>query len=160
MKGTARVSIFVLLGVLLLGGGAFAQAPPPGPSQVQGQRDLRFGTVIAGFPTVISRDSNEAARWRIRGAKGAEIRLEFVNLPASLQNGAFFLPISFSATDASWRSPGGGSGVFDPTTGTTAVLGNSGQMFVYLGGTATPPSNQQPGDYIADIDLEVYYTGN
>ena len=33
-------------------------------------------------------------------------------------------------------------------------------MFVYIGGTVNPPRAQQGGDYVADIDLDVYYTGN
>lgn len=160
MAGRVAVSSVLLLGALLLGGGASAQAPPPGPSQVAGMRDLRFGTVIAGFPTSVTWESGQAARYRIRGQKGAEIQLDFINLPSSLQNGPNSLPVSFSTTDASWRSPGGGSGVFDPNVGTIAVLGNSGQMFVYLGGTVNPPPNQQPGDYFVDVDLDVYYTGN
>ena len=161
MKGHAAASIMLLLGVLLLGGGASAQAPLPGPSVVQGQRDLRFNTVIAGFPTAVTWDSNQAGRWRIRGRRGAEVQLDFINLPASLRNGIHAMPVVFSATDAAWRSPGGsGAVVFDPRIGTTARFGNSGQIIVTIGGIVTPPPNQQPGNYVADIDLDVYYTGN
>jgi hypothetical protein len=161
MKGYAAASITMLLGVLLLGGGASAQTPPPGPRVVQGQRDLRFNTVIAGFPTTVTRDSNQAGQWRIRGRRGAEVQLDFINLPASLQNGVYAMPVVFSVTDASWRAPGGGgAGVFDPQVGTTVRFGNSGQIIVNIGGTVTPPPNQQPGNYVADIDLDVYYTGN
>ena len=156
-----RVAASLLLGALLFGGEAPAQAPPPGPNVVQGQRDLRFQTVIAGFPTSVTWDSNQAGRWRIRGQRGAEVQLDFINLPTELQSGAQQMPVSFSATDAHWRSPGGGGeGTFDPSVGATARIGNSGQLLVYIGGTVTPPPNQQAGDYVADIDLDVYYTGN
>lgn len=158
-----RVAALVMLGALLSGGEAPAQAPLPGPSVVQGRRDLQFQTVIAGFPTSVTWDSNQAGQWRIRGQRGAEVQLDFINLPAELQNGIHAMPVSFSATDAAWRSPGRGGGtpvVFDPTVGTTARIGNSGQIIVYLGGTVNPPPNQQGGDYVANIDLDVYYTGN
>ena len=156
-----RVAASLLLGALLFGGEAPAQAPPPGPSIVQGQRDLRFQTVIAGFPTSVTWDSNQAGRWRIRGVKGAEVQLDFINLPIELQSGGYLMPVSFSTTDAHWRSAGGGGeATFDPSVGTTARFGNSGQLFVFIGGTVTPPPNQQAGDYVADIDLDVYYTGN
>jgi hypothetical protein len=161
MKGYAVASILMLLGVLLLGGGASAQTPPSGPSVVQGRRDLRFNTVIAGFPTTVTWDSTQAGQWRIRGRRGAEVQLDFVNLPVSLQNGVYEMPVVFAMTDAAWRSPGGsGTVVFDPAVGATARFGRSGQIIIYIGGTARPPFNQQPGDYVADIDIDVYYTGN
>jgi hypothetical protein len=156
-----RVAALVLCGALLFGGGASAQAPPSGPQRVDGRRDLRFDTVIAGFPTTVSWDSPQAGQWRIRGQRGTEVQLDFVNLPAFLQNGIHAMPVVFEVTSAAWRSPGGGGTVvFDPNVGTTAVFGNSGQIFVYLGGTVQPPPNQQPGGYVADVDLDVWYTGN
>jgi hypothetical protein len=105
-------------------------------------------------------DSNQAGRWRIRGQAGAEVQLDFLTLPTHLQNGTFLMPITFSTTDAYWRSPGGGAATFDPAVGTTARFGNSGQILVFIGGTVNPPRTQAAGDYIADIDLDVFYTGN
>lgn len=151
----------LLVGALLSGGGASAQTPPPGPSTVDGRRDLTFDTVIAGFPTTVTWDAPQAGQWRIRGQKGAEVQLDFVTLPLFLQNGIHAMPVAFDATSAAWRSPGGGGAVvFDPHVGTTAVFGRSGQIFVFLGGTVDPPPNQQPGSYVADVDLDVWYTGN
>lgn len=156
-----RAAALLLSGVLLFGGGASAQTPPPGPSQVDGRRDLTFDTVIAGFPTTVTWDAPQAGQWRIRGRRGTEVQLDFVNLPTSLQNGIHAMPIGFDVGSAAWRSPGGGGTVvFDPHVGTTAVFGSSGQIFIYLGGTVDPPPNQQPGSYVADIDLDVWYTGN
>ena len=160
---TRRVAATLLLGALLFGGEAPALAPPPPPGgfSVTGQRDLRFQTVIAGIPTTVMWDSNQAGRWRLRGDAGSEVQLDFINLPTHLQNGVHLMPVSFSTTDAHWRSPGGGGeATFDPAVGTTARFGNSGQIFVYIGGTVIPPRAQQGGDYVADIDLDVYYTGN
>ncbi|RKZ14162.1 hypothetical protein DRQ53_12190 [bacterium] len=89
--------------------------------------------------------------------------MDFINLPSSLQSGGNNLPVSFSVTDAAWRTPGGGTAatVFDPSTGVTARFSNrSNLMWVKLGGTANPTSGQAGGDYSADVDLDVYYTGN
>ena len=107
MKGHAVASILMLLGVLLLGGGASAQAPPPGPAIVWGQRDMRFNTVIAGFPVAVAWNSNQGARWILWGGRGAEVQLDFITMPASLQKGAGAMPIGFSTTDAAWRAIGG-----------------------------------------------------
>ncbi len=157
------VTAVLLLGALLFGGGAPAQAPPPGPSVVRGQRDLRFQTVIPGLPTSVDWSSNQAGQWLLRGQRGAEIQLDFINLPSSLQSGGNNLPVSFSVTDAAWRTPGGGnaSTAFDPNTGATVRFSSrSNLMWIYLGGTANPTSGQAGGDYFADVDLDVYYTGN
>lgn len=156
-----RAAALLLCGALLFGGGASAQTPPPGPNIVDGRRDLRFDTVIAGFPTTVTWDSAQAGQWRIRGQRGAEVQLDFVNLPFFLENGVHAMPVVFEPASAAWRSPGGGGTVvFDPQVGTTATIGRSGQIFVYLGGTVDPPPNQQPGSYVADVDLDVWYTGN
>jgi hypothetical protein len=164
MKRVAVTSLLVLLGVLLIWGEASAQAgPPPGPGTVWGQRNLSFGTVIAGMPTTVSWNSSSGGRWYIFGQGGAEVQLDFINLPSTLRNGARQLPVSFSSTDAAYSRSlwGGGAVAFDPNVGTTVRLPNGlGILVVYIGGSANPPPNQQPGTYVADIDLDVYYTGN
>jgi hypothetical protein len=158
-----RVAALLLLVALLSGGEAPAQAPPTGPSVLSGQRDLRFRTVIAGIPTTIEWNSNQAARWLLFGKAGAEIQLDFVNLPTSLENGSHDLPISYGATAAAWRvnGSGGTSYVFDPRVGTTARFPSGRRlMWIYLGGTIDAPPYQPPGDYAAEVVLEATYTGN
>ncbi len=158
-----RVAALLLAGALLLGGEASAQAPPPGPWIVWGQRNLNFQTVIAGFPTTVDWSSSRAARWLLLGQPGAEIQLDFITLPSTLQNGGYNMPVDYAGTDAVWTIIGGGATdhTFDPNVGTTArFANNSGLMWVYLGGTADPPPNQQAGSYSANVDLDVYYTGN
>ncbi len=131
--------------------------------RVRPRRDLRFGTVIAGIPTSIPWSSSSAGRWFIQGLPGAEVTLDFVNLPSYLQNGSRQLPISFAVDDAAYAfgPHSGNATTFDPNTGTTVRLNpRNGHLTVWIGGTVSPPQTQQPGDYIADITLEVVYTGN
>jgi hypothetical protein len=158
-----RVAALVLLVALLTGGEAPAQVPPPGPSVLSGQRDLRFRTVIAGMPTTIEWDSNRAARWLLFGKSGAEVQLDFLVLPSSLRSGSHELPITYGTVAAAWRVNGssGAVHVFDPSVGTIARFPNGRNlMWIYLGGTVQPPPNQPPGDYAADVVLEATYTGN
>ncbi len=163
MKKFAVTCTLVLLGVFLFWGEASAQpGVPSGPRRVLGQQELQFGTVLAGMPTTVALTDANAGIWRIWGNKNTEIQLTFVNLPTALQSGTLNLPISFSSNDAAYsdRFNGGALIIFDPNVGVIARLGNSGKMSVRIGGTVTPPPNQQPGNYVADIDLDVIYTGN
>lgn len=156
-----RVAAFLLTGALLLGGEASAQAPPPGPWIVWGQRDLSFQTIIAGFPTSVGWNSSRASRWLVLGDPGSDVQLDFITLPPNLHKGAHQMPVSYSSTDAAWRVIGIGATdhVFDPNVGTSARFSNSGLMWVFLGGTAEPPPNQQAGSYSANVDLDISYTG-
>jgi len=172
MHRRAVVGFILFLGVLSLHGEvALADLPQlapggnrgNGPIRVRDRGDLRFGTVIAGIPSTVMWSSNTAGRWFIQGDPGAEVYLDFTNLPGSLQNGGNSMPITFSGSDAAYNTKNRTAGAtnFDPTAGITTRLDpNSGHLNVWIGGTVDPPPNQQPGDYIANIVLDVIYTGN
>jgi len=172
MRNHTVVRVLLFLGVLLLAGEtAHADLPSRAPGgnggngtfRVRPRRDLRFGTVIAGIPSSVSWTSATAGRWFIQGRAGAEVFLDFVNLPSSLQNGGNSMPISFATDDAVYAlGPKNNNAVsFDPNAGTTVRLDSrTGHLTVWIGGTVNPPQSQQPGSYIADITLEVTYTGN
>jgi hypothetical protein len=172
MHRRAVAGFILFLGVLSFSGEvAQADLPPNapggnrgnGPIRIRDRGDLRFGTVIAGIPSTVSWSSNTAGRWFIQGEPGAEVFLDFTNLPTSLQNGGNSMPISFSGNDAAYntKNQSGGATSFDPSAGIAVRLDqNSGHLSVWIGGTLNPPPNQQPGDYVADIVLDVIYTGN
>ncbi len=173
MHRRAVVGFILFLGVLSLHG-EVAHADLPqlapggnrgnGPIRVRDRGDLRFGTVIAGIPSTVMWSSNTAGRWFIQGEPGAEVYLDFTNLPGSLQNGGNSMPISFSGSDAAYNTKNRdqpGPPISIPSRGSRrASIPTAGILNVWIGGTVDPPPNQQPGDYIANIVLDVIYTGN
>ena len=84
-----------------------------------------------------------------------------LTLPAVMNGPAgATLPISFSANDAGYSALGSISSqtAFDPRSSAVVITNTSnGRGTVYLGGTAQPASNQQPGNYTGVITLTVVY---
>jgi len=70
------------------------------------------------------------------------------------------LPISFTATDAGYKTPTGTLTAYNPANPTTASFGSEGTMDVFLGGKVTPASNQVAGLYTGTVNIRLYYTGN
>ncbi len=130
---------------------------------IRGRTDLTFGTVLRGVPTSIVAPSPEAGSWAIRGEPQAEVQV-VLTLPANLFNETGqTMPVTFSATDGAYSAQPQGSGAqsFDPRLPLIAIIEkNSGRLFVFLGGTATPNATQAAGTYVAPITLTVSYTGN
>ena len=133
---------------------------------------LAFGNVYQGVATTIANSNASAGIFTITGAASAGIAL-FLALPSyvALSDGSDRMTISFSSTDASVDSLGGG----DPTAmvggagwqntnphnfpGAT-VIGSGGTTNIYLGGKVLPTIDQTAGAYTGDIILTVAYTGN
>ena len=49
---------------------------------------------------------------------------------------------------------------FDPRVPLVTTLGTPGRLFVFLGGSISPPLTATAGDYLATITLTSAYTGN
>jgi hypothetical protein len=130
---------------------------------IRGKSDLTFGTVLRGVPTSVVPPSPEAGSWSIRGEPQAEVQI-ILTLPDNLINETVqTMPVTFGATDGAFGSHPQGSDAqtFDPRLPLVTVIErNSGQLFVFLGGTATPSATQAAGTYVAPITLTVSYTGN
>lgn len=125
--------------------------------------DLTFGALFPGVATTIQPlDAVNAGRFDIRGNKQAEVDIE-LTLPAALvSGGGAQLPLTFGPADGSYSQTPNANGatLFDPRVPLVTRLGNSGRVYVYLGGTATPGGQQKSGAYSATITLTVAYTGN
>ena len=70
------------------------------------------------------------------------------------------LPISFSANDGGYSALGtiNSQTAFDPRNSAVVITNTSnGRGTVYVGGTAQPAANQQPGNYTGVITLTVAY---
>lgn len=125
---------------------------------VTGARNLTFGTVLPGVPSVILRtDAANSGQFDIRGPNQGMVLLTFV-LPVALTGPAgALMPLTFGASDAGYsQAQSFGSQVgFDPRQPFTATLGINGRGFVFVGATASPAANQRAGGYTATLTLTV-----
>jgi hypothetical protein len=131
------------------------------PVNVQGRRDLTFGTVIPGVPTSVSRLDATAGQFLVRGLKNAEVLIELM-LPTALTGTNGSVPLSFGPADGGRGSTSAvsASQPFDPRVPFTVTLPSNGTYYVWLGGTVQPVAQQRPGTYSAAIVLTASYTGN
>lgn len=130
----------------------------PVDAQVEVTRALAFGTVIAGVPTAIAPTSASAAEWRITGKLGLSGWIS-LTLPSSLgrAGGSETMAISFCATCGLVRigntNPVGAT-AFNPANGVLSLsVPVSSTIYVWLGATVSPLSNQRSGSYTGTVVL-------
>ena len=153
-----RVFALVVFALVLLDASLNAQAA----LSVRGRRDLIFGTVIRGIPTIVAPLERSAGRWEIRGESNAEVRVD-LTLPLAMTNGTGSeLPLAFGSNDGAFglHPQGASSQAFDPQLPLITTFNRRGKIYVFLGGTALPTAVQLAGPYAATISLTVSYTGN
>lgn len=124
--------------------------------------DLQFGELLPGVARTVSNSDADAAQFIVTGAPGASVSVVFTSLPATLDGpGGATLPVSFS-------SSAGGTGEasrtvissFNPANSQTRTLSASGNLYVMLGGTASPDPMQAAGSYTGTVTLQVSYSGS
>jgi hypothetical protein len=133
-----------------------------GGLSVRGRRDLTFGTVLRGIPTVVDPLVRSAGRWEIRGESNAEVRIDLI-LPVALTSvSGADLPLSFGSADGAFdvHPVGKSARVFDPQLPLITAFDKRGRLYVFLGGTALPGAMQPAGEYAATMSLTVSFTGN
>lgn len=127
------------------------------PINVVGAVNLAFGSVFPGVARTVAVNTAGAGRFDVTGQPSAPVFVSFV-LPANLTSGANTLPIG------TWT--GHHNTVNNPTTGTTftpsaamttATFSGTGQLFVFIGATVTPATNQAAGVYNGTIQITVIY---
>lgn len=136
-------------------------AVAPLGAQVTRESDLAFGTVIAGTPSNVTPTDPSAARWRIHFTALAAAASFQLTLPTDLTRvgGGATMPTSFCSTCGIYRlnnsNPSGGT-VFDPANAVSLGLINLGaDVYVWLGGSVSPPLAQVPGAYTGTVVLTV-----
>lgn len=131
------------------------------PIQVDGIKNLAFGLLLAGAPTSVPRtDPVRAGQVNITAQPKSSIIIQ-ISLPASMSGpGGATLPLAFGPNDAGYSALGaiGSQVAFDPRNSTVVLTNTSnGRGTLYLGGTASPAFNQQPGNYTGTITITVAY---
>lgn len=148
----------LLLLMLILAG----TTPLAGQLQVQGIRDLQFGTVMAGVPTQVQpTDPLRAGEFQFNTRRNSWVLLMF-SLPAQLNGPAgATMPIQFGNGDALYV---GGHRNTTPATFNPQVVrfmrvDPSGRSWIYLGGQVNPVPLQRAGSYTNTVTLTVWVIG-
>jgi hypothetical protein len=154
---TARL----LAGTLALLAVAAPVAAQGRPIRVEGVKPLAFGVLLPGVPmTVLRTDPVRAGQLNVAGQPNSQIILQ-LSLPSVMTGPAGrTIPVVFGANDAGFARDEaiGSQQAFDPRV-SIVVLTNTknGRGSVFVGGTAQPAVNQQPGSYSAVITLTIAY---
>ena len=134
------------------------------PISVGTTEDLRFGDVIQGTNKVVAASAAESGQFEFSGATGAEVDM-VLTLPTDLLDVPLnTLPINTWTGLRGVNATRGAGTAFTPTDAATITdnLGGGGTDVyrLFIGATVVPGGAQVPGDYTAQIDLQVTYTGN
>lgn len=155
-----RLLKLLALVALLHGGSVEAQGRP---LRVRVQTELTFGTLLPGVATLVPpTDPLNAGEFEVRGRNRSEILIQFF-LPADLQGpGGAAVLLTFGPGAAGY-SPNlniNNQLAFDPAVPQVVALPNNGRAAVFLGGTASPPTNLPAGDYANTVTLQIAYLNN
>ena len=126
------------------------------PINVTGVVDLDFGNVFPGVNKTVAVTDATAGRFDVTGQASTPVLISFV-LPANL-TGPGNLPIgSWTGHHNTANSPAGGSN-FTPSAATTnSTLSGTGALFVFVGASVTPATNQAAGAYSGTVQMTVTY---
>jgi len=138
-------------------GGVTASANVQQPINVVGAVNLAFGNVFPGVSKTIAVTDAGAGRFDVSGQGSAPVLISFV-LPANLTSGANNLSIgTWSGHHNTSNSPIGGTN-FTPSAGTTnSAFSAGGSLFVFVGATVSPATNQAAGAYNGTVQMTVTY---
>ena len=148
-----------LLGTVAL---LLAAAPVRSQAQVTRLADLAFGTVISGTTTSVAPTDAAAASWRIHYTLLAVASSFQLTLPTELtkSGGGATMTVTFCSTCGKYRfnntNPAGGT-TFNPANSVSlGLLALGTNLYVWLGGSVSPPLAQTAGSYSATVVLTLY----
>lgn len=118
---------------------------------------LRFGAFFPGEMREVLPTSDGAASFEIFGAANAEVEIT-LSCPAALSDGGNSIGIQFGHSSAALNAANDRYSAipFNPQSSSLARLGPNGYLYVFVGGIV-PATTEEPGNYFADITLEVAY---
>lgn len=127
--------------------------PIPASAQVSlvGARDLRFGFVAPGVPTIVAPiDPVKSGQWSLSAPVGTKVQIRLTTPTQLLRSGGGgSMPVNFQNNDAfvqgSWT--GAVAETFNPNATKNFQLTGGTQAIVRLGGRVTPAGNQANGPY-------------
>ena len=131
------------------------------PLQVVGVRNLAFGTLLPGVPTmVLPGDGAKSGQLDVIGPDNARIMLSMTLPTVLVGDRGGTLPITFGPASAGWSQSQavGNQTAFDPRAPFTAALSAAGRGSLFLGATLQPTPTQRAGAYSATITIVVTRT--
>ena len=162
LRSTVAVLTLMVLGTVAAAaqsnsGTIQATATVQQPINVTGARDLAFGNVFPGINKSIPVTDPNSGRWDVAGQANANVQLTF-GLPATLSDGTNTMPIaSFAGHHNTANSPSGGTGFTPSAAPTNAALSGTGALWVFIGATVSPATNQPAGAYTGSLSMTVVY---
>lgn len=123
--------------------------------------DLNFGDVMRGINKSIVPGNSGSGKWEITGASNKEVQFSFV-VPTYISSGSNELAFTSGSNGGKYSTdPSGTPGTsFFPLSTITTTLSSTGKLYIFIGGTVSPLSNQASGEYSGNITLSIQYTGN
>lgn len=119
---------------------------------------LAFGTILSGTTTAVDPRGVGAMAFDIHGILGLSGGWS-LTLPTNLSRvgGGGAMPVTFCSTCAVYRvannNPAGGT-TFNPNSGVSGLyLVTLLHVYVWIGGSVSPPLNQPPGSYTGTVVL-------
>jgi len=139
-------------------GSISATATVQSPITVTGAQNLAFGNVFPGVAkTVAYNDATNAGQFSVTGQASTPVTYSF-SLPTNLTGGGNNLPIgSWTGYVNTTSTTSGGLAITPSATPAGATLSAGGALYLYVGGTVTPPSNLPAGSYTGTVTLTVAY---
>jgi hypothetical protein len=118
--------------------------------------NLDFGDVYIGYPKTVNHTDAGAAKFRAYQDRrnNAWILINFT-LPSTLNNASYTVPIAFGSTTSAWSLndlPSGRTN-FDPNSFLITRIRRNDDIFIWLGGSITVPTNCIPGIYSSTITV-------
>ncbi|HEX6966219.1 MAG TPA: DUF4402 domain-containing protein [Gemmatimonadaceae bacterium] len=137
------------------------------PITITGSNDLQFGNVFPGVnKTVDYTDATNAGQFTVSGDGGAQVAVSF-DLPTDLNGpSGSTLPIdTWTGYYNTTNSTSSGGSTFTPSssavdTNLSGSTGSAGSLYVFLGATVKPATNQTQGSYSNTVTMTVAYTGS
>lgn len=136
-------------------GGVSALANVQQPINVVGAVDLDFGNVFPGVNKTVGVAAATAGRFDVSGQASAPVLISFV-LPANLTGPGNLAIGTWTGNHNTTNAPTGTN--FTPSAATTnSAFSGTGNLFVFVGATVSPATNQPAGAYSGTVQMTVTY---
>jgi len=161
-RADRRAARRVVRGVVgcVVGGWALG-AGPVRAQTVSTLSNLSFGTLIAGTTSSVIVTSPGAAQWQVTSTLKLLNQVTFT-LPTTLTRaGGGSMTVTYCTTCAgySFTNNPTSATLFNPNASYTITLVTFTPIYIWLGGSVSPPANQTPGTYTGSAVLTVIGLG-
>jgi hypothetical protein len=126
------------------------------PINVVGAVDLDFGNVFPGVDKTVDVTGLTAGRFDVAGQASAPVYISFV-LPANLTGPGNLAINTWTGHHNTANAPSGGTNFTPSAAITNSTLSGTGALFVFVGATVSPATNQPSGAYGGTVQMTVTY---